>query len=42
MRTTLDIDDDVLAAVKELAAGQGTTVGKVISFWCGRRFQNRW
>ena len=26
-----DIDDDVLAAAKERAAGQGTTTGKVIS-----------
>jgi hypothetical protein len=31
MRTTLDIDDDVLAAAKELAAGQKSTTGKVIS-----------
>ncbi len=31
MRTTLDIDDDVLTAAKELAAGQSTTVGKVLS-----------
>jgi hypothetical protein len=31
MRTTLDIDDDVLAAAKERAAGQQTTAGKVIS-----------
>ena len=31
MRTTLDIDDDVLAAAKERAAGQKTTTGKVIS-----------
>jgi hypothetical protein len=31
MRTTLDIDDDVLAAAKELATGQKTTAGKVIS-----------
>jgi hypothetical protein len=31
MRTTLDIDDDVLAAAKELAAGQKTTAGKVLS-----------
>jgi hypothetical protein len=30
MRTTLDIDDDVLAAAKELASGQKTTAGKVI------------
>jgi hypothetical protein len=31
MRTTIDIDDDVLAAAKERAAGQKTTTGKVIS-----------
>lgn len=31
MRTTLEIDDDVLAAAKELASGQKTTAGKVIS-----------
>ncbi|HZD50037.1 MAG TPA: hypothetical protein VE178_14945 [Silvibacterium sp.] len=31
MRTTLSIDDDVLAAVKEIASHQGKTVGKVLS-----------
>lgn len=31
MRTTLDIEDDVLSAVKELARRQGRTVGEVIS-----------
>jgi hypothetical protein len=31
MRTTLDIDDDILAVAKELASGQKTTAGKVIS-----------
>ena len=31
MRTTLEIDDDVLAAVKELAASRKKTAGKVIS-----------
>jgi hypothetical protein len=31
MRTTLDIDDDVLLAAKELAAAQKKTAGKVIS-----------
>jgi hypothetical protein len=31
MRTTLDIDDDVLVAAKERAAGERTTTGKVIS-----------
>jgi len=31
MKTTLDIDDDVLAAANELAAAQKNTAGKVIS-----------
>ena len=31
MRTTLDIDEDVLQAAKEIAANRGTTMGKVIS-----------
>ena len=31
MRTTLDIDDDVLLAAKELAEAQRSTVGKVLS-----------
>ncbi len=31
MRTTLDIEDDVLQAAKELALHQCTTAGKVIS-----------
>lgn len=31
MRTTLDIDDDVLAAAKELAKAQHSTAGEVIS-----------
>ena len=31
MRTTLDIDDDVLQAVKELAASRGATTGQVLS-----------
>ena len=31
MRTTLDVDDDVLQAAKELAASRGTTAGKVLS-----------
>jgi 2-methylcitrate dehydratase PrpD len=31
MRTTLDLDDDVLLAAKELAAAHGTTAGKVVS-----------
>jgi len=31
MRTTLDIDDDVLATAKTLAAESKTTTGKVLS-----------
>lgn len=31
MRTTLDIDEDVLEAVKELGAMRGKTAGKVLS-----------
>lgn len=31
MRTTLDIDDDVLEAAKELAAAEKKTAGRVLS-----------
>jgi hypothetical protein len=31
MRTTLDLDDDVLQAAKEIAAARATTAGKVVS-----------
>lgn len=31
MRTTLDIDEDVLHSAKEIAASRKTTAGKVIS-----------
>jgi len=31
MRTTLDLDDDILNAAKEIAAARGTTAGKVLS-----------
>ena len=31
MRTTLDIEDDVLEAAKELAAREGSTAGRVLS-----------
>lgn len=31
MRTTLEIDDDVLAAAKELSRQQGRTAGEVVS-----------
>ncbi|MBC7735539.1 MAG: hypothetical protein H7306_27240 [Bacteriovorax sp.] len=31
MRTTLDIDDDLLAATKEMARHEGATAGQVVS-----------
>jgi hypothetical protein len=31
MRTTLDLDEDVLLAAKELAAARRTTAGRVLS-----------
>jgi hypothetical protein len=31
MRTTLDIDEDVLQAAKELAAARGRTAGQIVS-----------
>jgi hypothetical protein len=31
MRTTLDLDDDILQTAKELASHKGTTAGRVIS-----------
>jgi hypothetical protein len=31
MRTTFDIDDDVLQAAKEIARAQGKTAGQVVS-----------
>ena len=31
MRTTLDLDEDILQAAKEIAATRGTTAGKVLS-----------
>ena len=31
MRTTLDLDADILLAAKELAEARGTTAGKVVS-----------
>ena len=33
MRTTLEIDDSVLGAAKEVAQTQGLSAGKVISDW---------
>jgi hypothetical protein len=31
MRTTLDIDEDVLLAAKEIAASRGTSTGRALS-----------
>lgn len=31
MRTTIDIDDDLLTAIRELAAAEGSTMGTVLS-----------
>jgi Arc/MetJ family transcription regulator len=31
MRTTLDLDDDVLASAKEIARREGKTAGRVLS-----------
>lgn len=31
MRTTLELDDDVMAAARELAAAQRTSIGAVVS-----------
>jgi hypothetical protein len=31
MRTTLDIDDDILQAVKDIASNRGATAGRVLS-----------
>ncbi|MBU6399447.1 MAG: hypothetical protein KGS61_03935 [Verrucomicrobia bacterium] len=36
MRTTLDIDEDVLQAAKELAAREGGTAGKALSILARR------
>jgi len=36
MRTTLNIDDDVLQAAKKLARRESKTAGKVISEWARR------
>lgn len=39
MRTTLDIDEDVLQAAKELAAMRSTSAGKVLSELARRGLQ---
>ncbi len=41
MRTTLDIDEDVLQGAKETAEKNGTTAGRVISEWARRGFASR-
>ena len=41
MRTTLDIDDDVLSAAKELARRQRKTVGKMVSELMREALRNR-
>ena len=41
MRTTLDIDEDVLQAAKELAAREQKTAGKLISEWARRGLRSR-
>ena len=40
MRTTLDIEDDVLQAAKELAEREGSTAGRVISALARRGLQS--
>jgi hypothetical protein len=41
MRTTLDIDPDVLQAAKEIAANRETTVGKLLSEWARQALESR-
>ena len=41
MRTTLDIDDDVLQAAKELAEAKGISAGKAISDLVRQAFDRR-
>ncbi len=40
MRTTLNIDDDVLAAARTLAKRNGTSLGKALSELARRGFRN--
>ena len=40
MRTTLDIDEDVLLAAKELAEREGSTAGRIISLLARRGLSN--
>ncbi|HKW02691.1 MAG TPA: hypothetical protein VJN96_22905 [Vicinamibacterales bacterium] len=41
MRTTLDLDADVLQAAKELAAARGSTAGKVLSELARKGLESR-
>jgi hypothetical protein len=40
MRTTLDIEDDVLMVAKELAEREGSTAGRIISLLARRGLSN--
>ena len=42
MRTTLDIEDDVLAAAKELARRQGTSAGQMVSLLLRAALTGTW
>lgn len=41
VRATLDIDDDVLQAAKEIAASRATTAGKVLSELARKALERR-
>jgi hypothetical protein len=41
MRTTLDVDDDVLQAARERADREGSTIGKVLSELARRGLTSR-
>lgn len=41
MRTTVNIDDDVLVAAKSLADAKGVSVGQVLSDWGRAALRNR-
>lgn len=41
MRTTLDLDEDVLQAAKEIATHRGTTAGQVLSELARKGLQQR-
>lgn len=40
VRTTLDIDDDILQAAKEIAENRGTTAGKILSYLARRALES--